>query len=170
MGKGAPHAGFPEAALPKYAQKLVELGYKVGVVEQMETPDQLKERNAKLPNGKKEYTLPSRKWVEYKGVRFYNGDRVVVIKRWLHRVDDDASGLTFVEWDPTTSTDADANQPPVEMILNSSELRAAGFKLKDLLPPELEASARAGKRTRGAGLRQLQGMGPTRFVLTAVCG
>ena len=30
MGKGAPHAGFPEAALPKYAQKLVELGYKVG--------------------------------------------------------------------------------------------------------------------------------------------
>ena len=64
------------------------------------------------------------------------------------------------------STDADANQPPVEMILNSSELRAAGFKLKDLLPPELEASARAGKRTRGAGLRQLQGMGPTRFVLS----
>ena len=57
MGKGAPHAGFPEAALPKYAQKLVELGYKVGVVEQMETPDQLKERNAKLPNGKKEKTV-----------------------------------------------------------------------------------------------------------------
>ena len=34
MGKGAPHAGFPEAALPKYAQKFVELGYKLGIVEQ----------------------------------------------------------------------------------------------------------------------------------------
>ena len=50
-------------------------------------------------------------------------------------------------------------------VVNGS-VRAAGFKLKDLLPPELEASARAGKRTRGAGLRQLQGMGPTRFVLS----
>ena len=51
------------------------------------------------------------------------------------------------------------------MLVNSSELRAAGFKLKELLPPELEAAARNGRCTRGAGLRQLQGMGPTRFVL-----
>ena len=33
------------------------------------------------------------------------------------------------------------------MIINSSELRAAGFKLRELLPPELEAAARAGART-----------------------
>ena len=99
--------------------------------------------------------------MDYKGTRFYNGERVVVVKRWLHRVDDDASGLTFKEWDP--KEDADPDQPPVAMIINSSELRAAGFTLKELLPPELEQAARA--RTRGAGLRQLQGMGPTRFVL-----
>ena len=37
MGRGAPHVGFPEAVLGKYAEKLVSLGYKVGVVEQMET-------------------------------------------------------------------------------------------------------------------------------------
>ena len=42
---------------------------------------------------------------------------------------------------------------------------AVGFKLKEVLPAELEAAARAGRRARGAGLRQLQGMGPTRFVL-----
>ena len=36
MGKGAPHVGFPEAVLGKYAEKLVSLGYKVGGVEQME--------------------------------------------------------------------------------------------------------------------------------------
>ena len=47
MGKDAPHCGFPEAALPKYAEKLVALGHKVGVVEQMETPAQLEERNKK---------------------------------------------------------------------------------------------------------------------------
>ena len=45
MGKESPHVGFPEAVLPKYAQKLVALGYKVGVVEQMETPNELAERN-----------------------------------------------------------------------------------------------------------------------------
>ena len=97
------------------------------------------------------------------GTRFYDGERALVVKRWLHRVEEDASGLTFEEWDPTK--DADAEQPPVAMLVNSSELRAAGFKLKELLPPELEAAARSGRCTRGAGLRQLQGMGPTRFLL-----
>ena len=36
----------------------------------------------------------------YKGTRFFNGDRALVIKRWLHRVDEDSSGLTFEEWNP----------------------------------------------------------------------
>ena len=71
MGKEAPHVGFPEAVISKYAQKLVAIeltsyrasppltshfsvyryaqklvaiGYKVGVVEQMETPQELKAR------------------------------------------------------------------------------------------------------------------------------
>ena len=52
------------------------------------------------------------------------------------------------------------------MIVNSSELRAAGFKLKEVLPLQLEAAARGGLRTRGAGLRSLEGMGPKRFVLS----
>ena len=52
------------------------------------------------------------------------------------------------------------------MVINSSELRAAGFKLKEVLPPALEAAARGDMRTRGAGLRSLEGMGPKRFVLS----
>ena len=52
------------------------------------------------------------------------------------------------------------------MLINSSELRTTGFKLKDVFPPELEAAARGGLRTRGAGLRSLEGMGPKRFVLS----
>eukprot|EP00962_Isochrysis_galbana_P052940 scaffold24398_cov133-Isochrysis_galbana.AAC.10 len=32
MGKEAPHVGFPEAALPKYADKLVALGHKAGSI------------------------------------------------------------------------------------------------------------------------------------------
>ena len=52
------------------------------------------------------------------------------------------------------------------MLINSSELRAAGFKLKEVqvLPPAPEAAARV--HTRGAGLRCLEGMGPKRFVLS----
>ena len=52
------------------------------------------------------------------------------------------------------------------MMINSSELRAAGFKLKEVLPPALEAAARGGLHTRGVGLQSLEGMGPKRFVLS----
>jgi hypothetical protein len=54
----------------------------------------------------------------------------------------------------------------VSMLINSSELRAAGFQLKEVLSPKVEASARAVLRTRGAGLRSLEGMDPNRFVLS----
>ncbi len=77
-----------------------------------------------------------------------------------NRVEEDASGLTFQEWTP----DVDTSRSPVAMLINSSELRAAGFKLKEVLPPALEAAVRV--RTRGSGLRSLEGMGPKRFVLS----
>ncbi len=75
-------------------------------------------------------------------------------------MEEDASGLTFQEWTP----DVDTSRSPVAMLINSSELRAAGFKLKEVLPPALETASRV--RTRGAGLRSLEGMGPQRFVLS----
>jgi hypothetical protein len=43
------------------------------------------------------------------------------------------------------------------MMINSSDLRAAGFKLKDVLPPALETATRGVLRSRGAGLRSLEG-------------
>jgi len=86
-----------------------------------------------------------------------------VIKR-LNRVDEDASGLTFEEWDPTENVDS--VQMPVTMMINSSELRAAGFTLQEVFPLELEAVARR-RSTRGTGIRQLEGMGPKRFILSA---
>jgi hypothetical protein len=66
------------------------------------------------------------------------------INRCLNRVEEDASGLTFQEWTP----DVDTSRPPVAMLINSNELRAAGFKLKEVLSPALEAAARV--CTRGA--------------------
>lgn len=45
VGQKRPHAGFPEMALHKYAERLVKLGYKVGQVDQTETPEQLIEAN-----------------------------------------------------------------------------------------------------------------------------
>ena len=40
-----------------------------------------------------QFELGPRKWEDYKGTRFYNGDQALVIKRWLNRVDEDASYL-----------------------------------------------------------------------------
>ncbi len=74
----------------------------------------------------RQFNLGHRQCKDYRGTRFYNKDSALVIKRWLNRVEEDASGLTFQEW----TTDVDTSRPPVAMLINSSELRAAGFKLK----------------------------------------
>jgi len=113
----------------------------------------------------KKFHLTRRSWEDYKGSRFYNGQQALAVERWLNRVGEDASGLTFEEWNPTQ--DADASQPPVAMLINSSELRAAGFTRREMIPPALEAAALGGKCRYGTGLCQLQGMGPKRVVLSA---
>ncbi len=89
--------------------------------------------------------MGARKYEEYKGVRFGDGDSVLVVDVWLHRVDEDASGLTFEEWDP--SVDTDASETPVAMIVNSSELRDVGFDLREGIPLQLETVTRGGQRT-----------------------
>jgi hypothetical protein len=68
----------------------------------------------------KKFKWVARKYEEYKGLRFGNGDCALVVDVWLHRVDEDVSGLTFEEWDP--SADTDSSEDPVEMIVNSSDL------------------------------------------------
>jgi DNA mismatch repair protein MSH6 len=45
------HVGFPEKALDKYLALMVNLGYKVAVIEQTETPRDLEDRNNKRPKG-----------------------------------------------------------------------------------------------------------------------
>ena len=72
-------------------------------------------------------------------------------------------GLTFEERDPTGNVDS--SQMLVAMIINSSELRAAGLTLREVFLLELEAAARR-RSTRGAGIRQLEGMGPKHFMLS----
>ena len=79
-------------------------------------------------------------------------------------MDEDDSGLTFEEWDP--SVDTDASQAPVGMIVNSSELRTAGFDLREVIPLQLESETCGGQRTRGAALKQIHGMGTRRYVLS----
>ena len=79
-------------------------------------------------------------------------------------MDEDASGLTFEKWDPGQSIDT--SQEPAPMIINSSPLRAAGFRLDKVISLQLETAARSVcARQRGAGLRLLRGMGSERFVL-----
>jgi hypothetical protein len=113
----------------------------------------------------KKFKLGARKYEEYKGLRFGNGDCALVVDEWLHRVDEGFSGLTFEEWDTSADTD-DASEAPVAMIVNSSEVRAAGFDLREVIPLQLEVAARGGQRTRGAALTQIHGMGTGRYVLS----
>jgi hypothetical protein len=60
----------------------------------------------------------------------------------------------------------DASEAPVAMIVNSSELRAAGFDLREVIPLQLEAATRGARRKRGAALKQIHGMGTRRYVLS----
>jgi hypothetical protein len=53
----------------------------------------------------------------------------------------------------------------VAILVNSSELRAADFHLAEVGPLQLDALARGGRRTRGAAVRKLQGVGKSTFVL-----
>jgi hypothetical protein len=62
--------------------------------------------------------------------------------------------------------DTDSSQAPVAMIVNSSELCASGFDLREVIPVQLEAVARGGRRTSGAVLKQIHGMGTRRYVLS----
>ena len=104
------------------------------------------------------------KWEEYKGTRYSDGDSALVVELWLYRVADDLSGLTFQEWDP--SAGSDDTSAPVAMLVNSSELRAADFPFAEVRPLHLDAVTRGGRRTRGAAVRKLQGVGNSTFVLS----
>eukprot|EP00918_Siedleckia_nematoides_P073530 GHVU01160466.1.p1 GENE.GHVU01160466.1~~GHVU01160466.1.p1 ORF type:complete len:1262 (-),score=352.75 GHVU01160466.1:349-3780(-) len=53
-GEERPHVGFPEQSLEHHASKLVAAGFKVCVVEQMETPKELEERNLSSAKGAKD--------------------------------------------------------------------------------------------------------------------
>jgi hypothetical protein len=104
------------------------------------------------------------KWEEYKGIRYSDGDSTLVIELWLHRVADDLSGLTFQEWDP--SAGSDDTSAPVAMLVNSSELSDPDFPLVEVSPLQLDVVARGGRRTRGAAVRKVQGVGNSTFVLS----
>ena len=52
---------------------------------------------------------------------------------------------------PGSSADTDASEAPVTMIVNSSELRAVGFDLREVILLQLEAVARGDRRTRVVG-------------------
>jgi hypothetical protein len=112
----------------------------------------------------KEFKLGNREYEEYKRMNFVNGDCALLVDVCMYRVDEDDSGLTFEEWDP--SVDTHVSEDPVSMIVNSSELCAAGFDLREVIPLQLEEEARGGQRTHGVVLKQIHGMGTRRYILS----
>jgi hypothetical protein len=51
------------------------------------------------------------------------------------------------------------------MLVNSTELRDADLHLEEVRTLHLNTVARGGRRTRGAAVRKLQGVGNSTFVL-----
>ena len=88
--------------------------------------------------------MPARSFQVYKGMRFYNGEKALRVKRWLHRIDADNSGLTFEPWEPRED-ELDPNAQPAFMIVNSSEVRGVATlgrgpkaELQEILPAPLK--------------------------------
>jgi hypothetical protein len=52
------------------------------------------------------------------------------------------------------------------MIVNSPELRASGFNLREVIPVQVESVSCGVRRTRDAVLKQIHGMGTRRYVLS----
>jgi len=91
---------------------------------------------------------------KYKGTRFYDVC-ALVIKRWPNCVDEDASGLTFYECNPTGNVDS--LQMPVTKINYSTELEAADFQFCEVFPLQLEAAACSVRCTLGWMIRHQWG-------------
>jgi len=98
---------------------------------------------------------------------FVIGLRSAEVKEQQKKEPDRPSGLKFEEWDQTENVDS--SQMLVAMMINSSELRAAGFMLRKVFPRELESASRR-RSTRSAGIRQFEGMGPKRFQFYIING
>ncbi len=112
----------------------------------------------------KKFEFQVHKWEEYKVTRYSDGDNVLVVELWLHRVDDDLSGLTFQEWDP--SAGSDGTSAPLAMLVESNERRTADFPLTEVRPLQLDSVTLGGRRTSGATVRKLRGVGNSTFVLS----
>jgi hypothetical protein len=115
-------------------------------------------------------------------MRFYNGEKALCVKRWLHRLDADGSGLTFGDWDPSED-DLDPNAQPAFMIVNSSEVRGVATlgrgpkaEIQEILPAPLQGVpvvtvGQVSSRTRSAAAAVLNAaspaLGPSTYALRA---
>ncbi len=80
-----------------------------------------------------QFNLGHHQCEDYRVTHFYNKDSTLVIKCWINRVEEDASGLTFQEWTP----DVDTSRPPVDSLINSSELRDMVSSSRKCFPQHL---------------------------------
>jgi hypothetical protein len=60
---------------------------------------------------------------------------------------EESDGVSSTQTVAGSETAEGTERSPVDMLINSSELRAAGFKLKEVLIPALEAAARVHARS-----------------------
>ena len=74
-------------------------------------------------------------------IEFTHGDHVIAV-RWLHRFAGDTTRLTFVKDSYENEHDYD--------VMNSTELRAVGFKMKQMKLPAAPGSG----RTRSAAAKE----------------
>ena len=107
-------------------------------------------------------------------MRFDDGESALVVKRWFERVEDDASGCTFLICGIGSKKRYIApGTPPAAMfhdimLVNSSKLRDVfGSEQFQKVMPLTFNNGRKQRSTRGAAIRELEGVGIQRFVLQA---
>jgi hypothetical protein len=77
-----------------------------------------------------------------------HGPTCITATQELQAVEKDAAdAFTKRAVDVNPSEDTDVSQDPVAMIVNSSELCAVGFDLREVIPLQFEAVGRGGQRT-----------------------
>uniref|UniRef100_A0A0G4I1U6 DNA mismatch repair proteins mutS family domain-containing protein n=1 Tax=Chromera velia CCMP2878 TaxID=1169474 RepID=A0A0G4I1U6_9ALVE len=161
-----PHVGFPEQSLHAYAEGLVRHGYKVVVVEQMETPKQLEERNAKAKTGQKSKAVKrdvcevySQGTLEHDSMlspdsRFLLALFFEETARGLHgsssavQMEGEGGGLRTTELSPEEEGEAEGDSGGVSASTHSGSGRAFAFCLIDVAASVVQVGRQEDCETR----------------------
>lgn len=147
-----PHVGFPEQALHQFAERLIARGFQIAVVEQMETPQELAERNANS-SGPKDSAVKREVCEVFTQGTLTHESMLQPHARVL-------LALTFAECKPSVFSSSEAESA------NDSETRRIGVVWTDVSTCRMFAGELLDGRDRAALLTLLSQLSPAEIVFS----